>query len=516
MSDRDDNLARSWVWVTIGELTEPGVEQASPKGNGDFLYVDITSIDNRLKRIVNPKTLPVASAPSRARQRLKANDVLVSMTRPNLNAVAILPSEFDGAIGSTGFDVLRTQWIEPHWLFYFVRTDDFITAMTRLVQGVLYPAVRPKDIRSHSVPVPPRAEQRRIVEDIEKQFTRLEAGVAALRRVQANLKRYRAAVLKAAVGGRLVPTEAELARREGRSYEPASELLKRILAERRARWEAGQFAKRRAAGKESKDDKWRGKYSEPASPDLSSLPSVPEGWVWTSVECLGVIGEQSVLTGPFGTTMGKNDFVESGSGVPVLTIGCLEPSKISLKRAVAVVPEKAKELERYRLREGDLVFSRMASVGRAGVVGAELSGALFNYHIMRLRLSPRVILPKFFIAYAHGSPQVGAYTRDVNHGVTRPGINTDQLLAMPVVLAPLAEQRRIVAEVERRLSVIDELETQAEANLRRAERLRQAILKRAFQGKLVPQDTNDEPASVLLERIRAERSKPLPRAFRRS
>ena len=118
--------------------------------------------------------------------------------------------------------------------------------------------------------IPPLAEQRRIVAEIETQFTRLDASVAALRRAQANLKRYRASVLKDACEGRLVPTEAELARSEGRDYEPADVLLERILAERRARWES--------------QEKRRGKYREPSAPDTSALPQLPEGWVWANLE----------------------------------------------------------------------------------------------------------------------------------------------------------------------------------------------------------------------------------------
>ena len=116
--------------------------------------------------------------------------------------------------------------------------------------------------------LPPLAEQRRIVAEIETQFTRLDASVAALRRAQANLKRYRASVLKDACEGRLVPTEAELASSEGREYEPADVLLERILAERRARWES--------------QEKRRGKYKEPSAPDTSTLPELPEGWVWAT------------------------------------------------------------------------------------------------------------------------------------------------------------------------------------------------------------------------------------------
>jgi type I restriction enzyme S subunit len=108
--------------------------------------------------------------------------------------------------------------------------------------------------------------------------SRLDAATAALKRVQANLKRYRASVLKAACEGRLVPTEAELARKEGRDYKPADKLLQRILRERRARWEADTLAKLQASGKSPKDDHWKQKYKAPSAPDTANLPPLPEGW----------------------------------------------------------------------------------------------------------------------------------------------------------------------------------------------------------------------------------------------
>ena|SRR3989442_1636766 len=112
---------------------------------------------------------------------------------------------------------------------------------------------------------------------------------------------------------------------------------------------------------------------------------LPPGWVWTTVQELGSIGEQTVLTGPFGTSLGREDFVSSG--IPVLTISCLTDAGITLDKAVFVSEEKATRLERYRLKPGDLLFSRMASVGRVGIAGDNLQGALINYHIMRLRFT---------------------------------------------------------------------------------------------------------------------------------
>jgi len=200
---------KSQALTTLGAVTEDKVAQSGPAEKGDFVYIDIGSIDIERKKIVEPSTLPVAKAPSRAKQVLKAGDVLVSMTRPNRNAVAIVPNELDGAIGSTGFHVLRARDVEPGWLLHAVQTNDFVDAMCGLVQGALYPAVRPKDIRNYSITVPPLPEQRLLVAEIEKQFTRLDVGVAALRRVQASLKRYRAAVLKAACEGRLTGSKLQ-------------------------------------------------------------------------------------------------------------------------------------------------------------------------------------------------------------------------------------------------------------------------------------------------------------------
>ena len=161
--------------------------------------------------------------------------------------------------------------LRPTFLFYFMWT----VKLGEAARATAVPSVRKSDVEDIPLPLPPLAEQRRIVTEIETQFTRLDASVAALRRAQANLKRYRASVLKAACEGRLVPTEAELARSEGRGYEPGAVPLERILAERRARWES--------------QEKRRGKYREPSAPDTATLPELPEGWVWAVVEQLSEI-----------------------------------------------------------------------------------------------------------------------------------------------------------------------------------------------------------------------------------
>ena len=228
------------------------------------------------------------------------------------------------------------------------------------------------------------------------------------------------------------------------------------------------------------------KYVEPKGVEvagLPGLPGLPEGWVWATVEQVGDSREQPVLTGPFGSSLGRDDFISEG--VPLLTIGCLKETGVSLDKAFFISQKKAVELERYKVREGDILFSRMAAVGRAGLISAFLEGSLINYHLMRLRLNVNAIDPDYFIYYVRGSGTVESYIHEVNHGVTRDGINTTQLLALPVALPPQEVQRKIVEEVERLLSVAQASELILDANLTRAERLRQGVLGKAFRGELV-------------------------------
>src|SRR5258708_5548863 len=149
---------------------------------------------------------------------------------------------------------------------------------------------------------------------------------------------------------------------------------------------------------------------------------MPMLWGVAVLSDLGAAGEQTVLTGPFGANLGKEDFV--ASGVPIFTIGCLGADGIERSKLLHVSAQKAKELRAYRLREGDFLFSRMASVGRVGFVPADLDGALFNYHLMRLRLNSEAIIPKLFYYYVRGSEAVRQYLDAVRRGATRDAINT--------------------------------------------------------------------------------------------
>ena len=448
-----------------------------------FTYLDIASIDNLRWRVVSPKVYAGEDAPSRARQRVRTGNILFSTVRTYLKNVAMVPPEYDGQIASTGFCVLHpADKIDGKFIFYYVLSDEFISDLNPLQRGTSYPAVRDSDVFAQKFRLPPLSEQRRIVAEIEKQFTRLDAAEIALRRVEANLKRYRASVLKAACEGKLVPTEAELAEAEGRDYERADQLLERILAERRARWES--------------QEKRRGKYKEPAAPDISGLPELQKGWVWASLSSVGEV------------RLGRQRSPKRATGPnmrPYLRAANVTWDGLDLSD-VKEMDFSPNEFETYRLIPGDIVLNEASGspdeVGKPAIWNGQIYGCCFQNTLIRIRTIPRIV--PFLFYHLMSDARSGNLGRAAR-GVGIHHLGAERTASWTIALPPLEEQRRIVAELERKLSVIQHAESTIEACLRRVEQLRQSILKRAFSGRLVQQDPSDEPASALLERIKAER-----------
>jgi type I restriction enzyme S subunit len=336
-------------------------------------------------------------------------------------------------------------------------------------------------------PVPPLNEQRLIVEAVEENLTRLDAGVANLERVRAKLKRCRAAVLKAACEGSLVPTEAEVARADGRSYEPADRLLARILQARRERWEAEQLAAFEAQGKRPANDKWKERYQEPAGPDTTSLPVLPQGWVWSSFE--GLLREP-LRNGHSAKASNSPD------GVRTLTLTAVTKGEFTLENTKLTIA-RPHAVENLWIVPGDIFIERSNTpelVGMARLYNGPPDFAIFPDLLIRARIASGVC-ERFAETVLLAEPS-RVYMRKKAQGIagSMPKIDQSTIERLPFPLPPTAEQQRIVVEVERRLSLIDELEATVAANLKRAHRLRHSILKRAFEGKLVPQDPNDEPA----------------------
>ena len=481
-------LPAGWVEPVLGQVCQinPRVFTNTVEESCPISFVPMAAVEARSGRI-DLSQVRFYREVSKGYTRFSEGDVLFAKITPCMEngKVAVARGLTNGCgCGSTEFHVLRPHdGISRDFLNYFLLQDEFRGEAQRNMAGTAGQLRVPAAwIAEASIPLPPLPEQHRIVAEIETQFTRLDASVAALRRARANLKRYRASVLKAACEGWLVPTEAELARSEGRGYEPAGVLLERILAERRARWES--------------QEKQRGKYKEPSAPDSSALPELPEGWVWATVEQLSFRIQ-------YGTS---NKAGSDPSGVPMLRMGNIQEGALDFSY-LKYLPAQDTEVKKTLLAPGDLIFNRTNSaelVGKSAVYKEGHPSACFASYLIRATFAEGCLSDYVgtYINSQHGR----AYIAQVrSQQVGQANVNGTKLAAMPLPLPPLAEQRRIVAEVERRLSVVQQAEATVDASLARAERLRQSILKQAFSGELVPQDPGDEPATVLLERINAER-----------
>jgi type I restriction enzyme, S subunit len=415
-------LPDGWIWTTIGEITEL-IKKVKPSDNpnNDFIYLDISSIDNSKNCISSPKTYKGLNAPSRARQLVQTNDVLFSTVRVYLKNISLVPDIYDGQIASTGFSVLRAKPITSgKFLFYYSLTNSFIKSLSNVQRGTSYPAVRDIDVRDQLIPLPPRYEQERIIAKIEELFTQLDAGVASLKRVKAGIKRYKASVLKAAVEGRLVGGKSGIRNEE-----------------------------------------------------------LPEGWQLVTLHDLSADVN-------YGTSQ-KCDYNQNE--YPVIRISNIISGKINLSELKYAI-EGSRLRERDSLTPGDLLIIRTNGsknlIGKSALITKPFEKKYyFASYLIRYKIHEH---EKFgaWIALIWDSPYIRKWIEKVvSTTAGQYNLNIAKLNKLPIPLPPLDQQKQIVDEVERRLSLAEQVESVVEDSLIRADRLRQSILKSAFSGELI-------------------------------
>ncbi|MBN8427766.1 MAG: restriction endonuclease subunit S [Xanthomonadales bacterium] len=411
----------------------------------------------------------------------------------------------------------------------------YLAAINANTPSVTVKHLSSKTIGEIGLPLPPRAEQTRIVEKLEELLSDLDAGVAELKAAQKKLAQYRQSLLKAAVEGALTAewraaravgtatttatTTASFPRKRESSTLPGAiasnmdsrlrgndgngetggQLLQRILTERRARWEAKQLAKFKEQGKTPPKD-WQKKYPEPVRPDTSGLPELPQGWVWASLDMLGDIAS-GVAKGT--KTDGKTPTRE----VPYLRVANVQRGYLDLSEVKTIQATK-RDIQELALVNGDVLFNEGGDrdkLGRGWVWRSEISECIHQNHVFRMRPFLVDIQPELI---SHQGNTFGKlWFQNAGKQTTNlASINMGMLRAFPVPVAPADEQVEILEQIRTQLESLAQQERATDLAMKQSIAQRQNILRAAFAGQLVPQDPADEPASVLLERIRAERA----------
>jgi len=392
---------------------------------------------------------------------------------------------FDFVAGADGIKVLKPKGMYLSKLLYY------------LLQSVRFPykgyARHYQYLEKSYIPLPPLPEQHRIIAKIEELFTKLDAGVEALKLVQSKLIRYRQSVLKAAIEGKLT---AEWREQHKDELESADKLLERILKERREKWEAEQSAKYEAQGK-TPPKNWKNKYKEPTAPNTTDLAALPEGWVWCTGDQLTI----KIVDGTHHTPK----YTEQG--IPFISVKNVRNDKIYFNACKYISEEEhIRLIKRCFPQKGDVLITKSGTIGRTAVIDSHQEFSLF-VSVALLKRCSEAIYSKYLKLFLDGYIQSINVQQIVKGGVIK-NLHLEDLRIVPLRLVSEAEQEEIVRKVDQLYSIIEKMDSLIESELKRAQSLHQSILKCAFEGKLVPQDPNDEPASGLLERIKSEKAKP--------
>jgi type I restriction enzyme, S subunit len=436
----EKELPKSWVWTAIGEVADT-TSGGTPSRNhpqyygGSIPWVKSgelkDSIITTVEEFITTEGLKNSSA-----KVFQQGTALVAMYGATVGKTGIL-----------GLDAATNQAICAIFPLKEAFTAKFIIYWLQFQRqnlidrssGGAQPNINQETVRNFPLPLAPLSEQHCIVAAIEQQFSRLDVGVAALKRAKAKLKRYRAAVLKAAVEGKLT----ESWRAEHPTTEPATQLLERILQERRAKWEADL----RAKGK----DPAKVKYVEPAIPDVEGLPELPEGWCWATPKQLASTNKYSLAIGPFGSNLKVEDYQERG--VPLVFVRNIRSKFFDGPDTRYVTASKAAELRAHRVFGGDILITKMGDPPGDACLYPEISSpAIITADCIKWTLSPLLPQCRFFVNAANSSI-VRTQILGITRGVAQLKVSLGRFEGIAFPLPPLNEQDQIVSEVERHISL---------------------------------------------------------------
>lgn len=361
-----------------------------------------------------------------------------------------------------------------------------------------------------NISIAPLPEQRAIVAKIEELFSELDSGIDSLKKARKQLEVYRQAVSKAAFEGKLTKEW----RKENKNFSTTDDLIKEIEKER-SDYYNNLIMKWKDDVKEWEDGKTEKKPSRPRKikeinpiEDDKLLNVIPKSWEWTRLSNIVLDSSNDIVDGPFGSNLKSTEYIDSG--YPVLRIQNIKANRFINKNFKYISFDKYNSLSRHHFRTGDLIVTklgnplgltcRVPSYMKEGVIVADL-----------IRISPTLKHINYnWLTYLLNSEVIQAQFRKITKGTTRPRMNLTIMRDTIIPICSIEEQTQIVAAIESRISVCENIEANIEEALEKAEALRHSILKKAFEGKLLSkeelevckQEDDWEPSEKLLKRIK--------------
>ena len=499
-------IPKSWETTIIPEMiSKDGVfsdgdwiESKDQNPNGNVRLIQLADIGNGKYLDKSSRFLTLEKAKELNCTFIQKGDILVARLAEPLGRACIFPG--DSKISVTAVDVCIIRFgenrINHEWLISVLNSPKIRKTVENLSSGTTRKRISRRNLATIQIPLPPLNEQKRIVAKIEALQTRSTAVKKELEAIKPLLDQFRQSVLAAAFRGDLTKDWRE----QNPDVESTEVLLERIRVERRRRWEEAELEKMKAKGNVPKDDKWKKRYKEPLPIDIDPdyLLDLPDEWLWLSAdECSYLITDGEHATPK-----------RSDKGVYLLSARNILNGEISYKKVDYVPEDVYKQLEqRLKLNAGDVLMSCSGTVGRSCIAPPDLKCAF----VRSVAILKTVFETGEYISLAIRSPLLQIQIEKKKTQTAQSNIFQGRIKILGIPFAPFKEQKEIVRRIESLFKLADNIEQQyqqAEADL---EALNQSILAKAFRGELVLQDPDDEPASVLLERIKAEREKAKPK-----
>ncbi len=512
----------AWSVSTLSDITlvNPTFDKSKISDDMEVSFVPMAAVQTE-SGFVDVSNTRKFSEVKKGYTPFSEGDILFAKITPCMEngKMAIVPAlRNEVGFGSTEFHVLRPlSFVSTKFVYFFVSSKIFRSEAERYMSGAVgQRRVTTTYLATCEIPLPPLSEQNEIVSKIEELFSELDNGVQSLKKAREQLKTYRQAVLKYAFEGRLTREWREQHLSEGRP-ESAEKLLGRIKKEREKHYQKQVEEWQKACEQAEKDG--NKKPAKPRKPkdlpsltekELAELPELPKGWGWVTLE---MILSDTLI----GIVKNLSEQNEKGIGVPYIKMNNISKFGTMDYSSLAYVEVGENEKIKYSLKANDVLFNTRNSyelVGKTGIVRKISGNMVFNNNLMRMRFIEQI--NPVMIWYQINSPQFQKELERKKKATTNIcALYGKDIFPMKIKLTNLSEQQAIVSEIETRLSVCDQLEQTIEDSLKKAEALRQSILKKAFEGELTREwrlahpelISGENSAESLLERIRAEKER---------